>query len=64
MATPRTAPITAVMSASPRMIWRICRRDAPTARSSPISRVRSYTDSASVLTMPSRAMSTDSASSA
>ena len=36
----------------------------PTARSMPSSRVRSCTDSASVLTMPSRATITDSASSA
>ena len=40
------------------------RRDIPTARSMPSSRVRSCTDSASVFTMPSNATMTDSESSA
>jgi hypothetical protein len=51
-------------TASSRTIRRTCRFAMPTARSSPISRVRSNTDSASVLTMPSHAMTSDSTSSA
>jgi hypothetical protein len=35
-------------------VRRICRRAAPSARSTPISRVRSSSDIASVLTTPSR----------
>ena len=41
-----------------RIMARIWRRFMPTARSSPISRVRSNTDSMSVLTIPIRAMIT------
>jgi hypothetical protein len=40
-----------------------CRRLSPTARRSPISRVRSKIDSASVLTIPRTAITTLSASS-
>ena len=47
---------------SSRIIDRSCRRLIPTARSSPTSRVRSITDSARVLTMPSTAMITASPS--
>ena len=61
---PRTAPIAAVITDSARIIRFTWRRDMPTARSIPSSRVRSCTDSASVLTIPSRAMITDRASSA
>ena len=41
---------------SSRTIRRSCRRLSPTARSRPTSRVRSITDSASVLVMPRIAM--------
>ena len=51
---PRTAPISAVMMLSCRTIRRTWRRVMPTARSMPSSRVRSNTDSTSVLTMPNR----------
>ena len=50
------------MTDSDRIMARIWRRFMPTARSSPISRVRSNTDSISVLTMPISAMSTARAS--
>ena len=53
---PRTAPKTAMITASQRIMARICRRPMPMARSSPISRVRSKIDSARVFTMPIRAM--------
>jgi hypothetical protein len=43
-------------------IDRVCRRDCPTARRSPSSRVRSWVDSDSVLAMPISAMTTDRAS--
>ena len=45
-----------MMIDSERMQRRNCRRVVPTARSSPISLVRSYTESASVLAIPIRAM--------
>ena len=61
---PSSAPIAAVITDSARTIRRTWRRDMPTARSSPSSRVRSCTDSASVLTIPSSATITDSESSA
>src|SRR3954447_22931047 len=61
---PRIAPMPAVMTDSIVTIRRTCQRDMPTARSLPSSRVRSCTDSASVLTMPSRATIADRASSA
>src|SRR5215207_5020788 len=61
---PSTAPIAAVITDSARTIRRTWRRDMPTARRSPSSRVRSCTDRASVLTMPSSATITDSDSSA
>ena len=41
---------------SQRIVERTCSRDIPTARSSPISRVRSWIESASVLAMPISAM--------
>ena len=53
-----------VMTASRRTIRLTWRRDMPTARSRPSSRVRSKIDSASVLTMPNSETITDSASSA
>ena len=56
---PRAAPISAVMIASRRTMRRVCLRVSPTARSMPISRVRSKTASASVLTIPNRLTSTD-----
>ena len=51
---PSAAPISAVMMDSCRIIRRVCRRVRPTARSIPISRVRSNTARASVLTIPKR----------
>ena len=56
--SPTSAPISATMIASQRIIARTLRRERPTARSSPISRVRSKTDSARVRTMPKIAMTT------
>src|SRR3954470_18448426 len=53
-AMPIAAPRTAVMMLSWRIIRRTCRRVMPTARSMPISRVRSNVESTSVLTMPNR----------
>ena len=50
--TPTTPPKTATMTPSSRMAARICRLPMPTARSSPISRVRSNTDRAMVLEKP------------
>ena len=64
MTIPSTAPNTAMMKASSTMVRRIPLRSMPTARSRPISRVRSKTLSAKVLTIPSRAISTASTSSA
>ena len=55
---PMSAPKTARMTDSERIIARIWRRFMPTARSSPISCVRSNTESISVFTMPIRAMIT------
>ena len=54
--TPSTAPRTAIAIDSSLTMRRSCGRDNPTARKRPISRVRSSTDKASVLTMPSTAM--------
>ena len=54
--------MSAVMTASQRTIRRTCRREAPTARSMPISRVRSLIDSTSVLTIPNSEMITASES--
>ena len=59
---PRVAPISVVTIASCRIIRRTCLRVIPTARSMPSSRVRSKTESTSVLTMPNRLTITDSAS--
>ena len=53
---PTTAPNTDTITASHRTVRRNCRRVIPTARSSPISRVRSKTDSASVIAMPMMAI--------
>ena len=61
---PMTAPKTDRITDSERIMARIWRRRMPTARSSPISWVRSKTESIRVLTMPIRAMSTASASNA
>ena len=47
---------------SQRTIRLSCRRSIPTARSRPSSRVRSKIDSASVLTIPMRAITTASSS--
>jgi hypothetical protein len=60
---PSTAPKTEITTDSGRTMRRNCHRVMPTARSRPISLVRSITDSASVLTMPSTAMTSDRASS-
>ncbi len=54
--SPSNAPKTATMIDSHRTEVRTCLRDIPTARSSPISRVRSTIDSSSVFMMPSSAM--------
>ena len=61
---PMTAPKTARITDSERIMARIWRRFMPTARSSPISWVRSNTDSISVFTIPMSAMITARASSA
>ena len=61
-AAPLTAPISEITADSQRTIARTWLRVMPTARSRPSSRVRSKTESASVLTMPSRAISTASRS--
>src|SRR5215218_1028492 len=60
--SPSTAPISAVITDSARTMRRTWRRLMPTARSRPSSRVRSWTASASVLTIPSSATMTDRAS--
>jgi hypothetical protein len=62
-AIPRAAPSSAVTTLSWRIIRRTWRRVIPTAPSVPSSRVRSNTDSASMLTMPNRLTITASASS-
>ncbi len=49
----------AMITDSHRTDRRSCRRVIPTARSIPISCVRSWTDSASVFTMPSTAMASE-----
>ena len=59
---PRPAPISAVITLSWRIIRRTWRRVIPIARSIPISRVRSKTESTSVLTIPKRLTITESAS--
>jgi len=50
---PKMHPMTAMMIDSLRTMRRTWIRDMPTTRSSPSSRVRSYTDSSSALMMPS-----------
>ncbi len=52
----------AVITLSCRTMRRTCRRVMPIARSIPISRVRSYTESTSVFTIPNRLTTTDSPS--
>ena len=59
---PMMAPKRARITDSERIMARTCRRFIPTARSRPISWVRSNTDSIRVFTMPMRAMSTARAS--
>jgi len=61
MTIPMTAPKSAMITDSERIIERTCRRFMPTARSRPISRVRSNTDSIRVLTTPISATTTASA---
>ena len=56
---PMTAPMTAVITDSPRIMRRTWRREVPTARSRPSSRVRSWMESASVLTIPNSEMITE-----
>ena len=56
-------PISAVISLSTRIIRVSCARVIPIARRTPISRVRSTMESASVFTIPNRLMRTESASS-
>ena len=55
---PSNVPSNAMITASQRIIERICRRLSPTARSSPSSFVRSWIDSVIVLAMPISAMMT------
>jgi hypothetical protein len=57
-------PKTAVSTDSTVTVPASWSRPSPTARSRPISRVRSMTDRASVFTMPSTAITTESPSSA
>ena len=57
-------PSNEMMIDSQRMASRSCLRVMPTARSNPISWVRSTVDSARVLAMPTRAMMMASPSSA
>jgi hypothetical protein len=64
MTIPMSAPNSAMITASDLIMPRTWRRRMPTARSSPISLVRSNTDSSSVFTMPIIAISTASPSSA
>ena len=64
MMIPMMAPKIARITASDRIMDRTWRRFMPTARSRPISRVRSKTESMSVFTIPMSAMSTARASSA
>ena len=64
MTIPISAPNVARITASDLIMARTCGRRMPTARSSPISRVRSSTDSMSVFTIPISAISTARASSA
>ena len=61
---PMTAPNTARITDSERIMARTWRRFMPTARNSPISWVRSKTESMRVLTMPMSAITTARASSA
>jgi len=63
-ASPPTVPNAATSTDSSRTMDRSWARVWPTARSRPISRVRSNTDSIRVLTMPMSAMMMASASSA
>jgi hypothetical protein len=58
MTIPTMAPKMARITASDLTIARTWRRPMPTARSRPISRVRSNTESMSVFTMPMSAMIT------
>ena len=60
---PCTVPRAAVITDSQRTLDRTCDRVIPTARTRPSSRRRSNTLSTSVMTMPTAAMITDSASS-
>ena len=61
-AIPSAAPISAVTMLSCRIILRTWRRVIPIARSIPSSRVRSNTESTSVLMTPNRLTITDSPS--
>jgi len=61
---PSAVPNKAMINDSQRTVARTCARVMPIARSKPISRVRSWTDRANVLAMPSTAMTIANASSA
>ena len=50
-----------IAAASIQMVCRICRRNPPTARSTPISRRRSVIETVSAFTIPSTATSTATA---
>ena len=60
--SPSAAPISAVITLSWRIIRRACRRVMPIVRSMPSSRVRSNTESTSVLTIPNSETTTENAS--
>ena len=64
MNTPSTPPMSAVMTASQRIMRLTCLRDVPIARSMPSSRVRSLIESTSVFTIPKSETMIASASSA
>jgi len=61
IAKPRTVPCKATITDSQRIVLRSWQRVIPTARITPSSRVRSKIDRASVLPMPSSAMTIASA---
>ena len=56
ISVPSVVPSSAISTDSHRTVDRTCDRLMPTARSRPNSRVRSNTDSASVLAMPNSAI--------
>ena len=63
ISVPSVVPSSAISTDSHRTVERTCDRLMPTARNRPNSRVRSNTDSASVLAMPNSAITNAIASS-